>query len=130
MAHMSAAAELADALERLEVELSVADDGGLADGLAELARFRARCDALWLRLIAEVDRRGTHRRYGARDAAAWIAGLAGERRGTARREVELAGRLEQASVIADALAAGSVSAAKAAELVRADGLPEAVQERL
>ena len=127
---MAAAAELADALGRLEVELSTADDARLADGLAELARFRARCDALWLRVLAEVERRGTHRRHGARDAASWIAALAGERRGTARREVELAGRLEQAPVIAHALAAGSVSAAKAAELVRADGLPEEVQERL
>jgi len=127
---MSAAAELADALECLEVELFVADDGGLADGLAELARFRTRCDSLWLRLIAEVERRGTHRRHGARDAASWIAALAGERRGAARREVELAARLEQAPVIADALAAGAVSAAKAAELVRADGLPEEIQERL
>ena len=98
--------------------------------MAELATVRTRCDALWLQMVAAVEARGLHRAHGARDAASWIAGLAGERKGTARREVELAQRLADAPVVADALAAGVVSQAKAAELVRARGLPETAQEAL
>src|SRR5690349_16044096 len=127
---MTAAEELGVALARLEHELSTADDVGLADGLAQLARFRTRCEALWLQLVAEAERRGTHRRHGARDIASWIAAVAGERRGVARRQAELASRLERSPIIADALAAATVSAAKAAELVRADELPDDVQTQL
>jgi hypothetical protein len=53
---MAAAAEdLVAALGRLEIELSSADDIGLADGLAQLARFRTRCEAVWLQLVAEAE---------------------------------------------------------------------------
>ena len=127
---MSAADDLLDALGRLEIELSCADDGALTDGLAALARFRIRSDAVWLKAVAEVDRRGLHRRHGSRDAASWLAGLAGDRRGVARRDVELAKQLEDAPALADAVAAGAVSKAKAAELVRGRDLPDDVQEAL
>jgi Domain of unknown function (DUF222) len=127
---MSAATELAGALVRLECELSDADDHQLAVGLAELARFRAACDAVWLRAVAEVDRRALHRREGARDVATWLAGLSGDRKGTTRRDVELAKDLADVPVVADALAAGAVSKAKAVELVRGKHLPDDVQEAL
>jgi hypothetical protein len=127
---MSAAADLAGALARLECELSDADDHQLAAGMAELARFRAACDAVWLRAVAEVARRSLHRREGARDAASWLGGLCGDRKGIARRDVELAKELADAPVVADAFAAGAVSKAKAAELVRGKHLPDDVQEAL
>ena len=127
---MSAADDLLDALCRLEIELSCADDQALTEGLAALARFRIRSDAVWLKAVAEVDRRGLHRRHGSRDAASWLAGLAGDRRGVTRRDVELAKQLEDAPALADAVAAGAVSKAKAAELVRGRNLPDDVQEAL
>ena len=127
---MSPADDLLDALGRLEIELSCADDQALTDGLAALARFRIRSDAVWLKAMAEVDRRGLHRRHGSRDAASWLASLAGDRRGAARRDVELAKQLEDAPAVADAVAAGAVSRAKAAELVRGKDLPCDVQEGL
>jgi hypothetical protein len=127
---MSAADDLTDALGRLEIELSCADDQALTDGLAALARFRIRSDAVWLKAVAEVDRRGLHRRHGSLDAASWLAGLAGDRRGAARRDVELAKQLEDAPAVADAVAAGAVSRAKAAELLRGKDLPDDVQELL
>ena len=130
VAPMSAADDLLDALRRLEIELSCADDQALTDGLAALARFRITCDALWLKAVAEVDRRGLHRRHGCRDAASWLAGMAGDRRGAARRDVELAKQLEDAPAVADGVAAGAISKAKAAELVRGKDLPEDVQEAL
>jgi hypothetical protein len=127
---MAAAEDLFDALGRLDAELSTADERALAAGLTELARFRTACDALWLSLVAEAARRGTHRRHGARDAATWIAEMAGERRGAARREVELAGRVSAMPQVAEAMASGQLSAGKAAELVRAAELPEEVQSAL
>jgi Domain of unknown function (DUF222) len=127
---MAAAEDLFDALAQLEAELSSADEEALAVGMVQLARFRTTCDALWLTLVAEVERRGTHRRQGARDVASWVASVAGERRGSARREVELAAHLSAAPLVAEAMAAGQISTAKAAELVRAAGLPEKVQSAL
>ena len=76
---MSAAEDLADALGRLEIELSTADDQGLSDGVEALAGFRRSCDGLWLRLVAVVERRRLHRRHRHRDAATWLADVAGER---------------------------------------------------
>ncbi len=126
----TAAEDLLEALGRLDAELSTADDQGLADGVATLARVRVSCDALWLRLVGEVERRNLHRRHGARDAASWLADLAGDRKGTARKDVDLARELDSAPVVADAVAAGGLSRAKAAELVRGKDLPEDVQVAL
>ena len=126
----TAAEDLLEALGRLDAELSTANDEGLTDGVATLARVRVSCDALWLRVVGEVERRGLHRRHGVRDAASWLAGVAGERKGAARKDVELAGLLAEAPVIADAVAAGLVSKAKATELVRGRDLPDGVQENL
>ncbi len=122
--------DLTTLLRRLDALIDGCDDDTLASAVAELATVRTRCDALWLQMVAAVEARGLHRAHGARDAASWIAGLSGDRKGTARREVELAQRLADAPVVADALAAGVVSQAKAAELVRARGLPETAQEAL
>ena len=117
-------------LGRVDGLIDGCDDPTLAEAVAELATFRSRCDALWLRVVAAAEGRGLHRAHGARDAATWIAGLAGDRKGTARKEVELAQRLVDTPVVADALAAGTVSQAKAAELVRASALPEDTQATL
>ena len=117
-------------LGRLDGLIDGCDDHSLAEGVAELATFRTRCDAVWLRVVAAVESRGLHRAHGARDAATWIAGLCGDRTGSARKEVDLAQRLAHTPIVAEALATGVVSRAKAAELVRAAALPEAAQEAL
>jgi hypothetical protein len=126
----TAADDLTRALHGLAAELSAADDQALADGIGALARFRTACDALWLQLVDEAEQRGLHRRLGARDTASWLAGVVGERRGAVRRDVELASQLSQTPVVADALTGGTVSKAKAAELVRAGDLPDEVQAAL
>ena len=59
-----------------------------------------------------------------------MADLAGDRKGAARKDVELARELDSAPVVADAVAAGGLSKAKAAELVRGKDLPEDVQVAL
>jgi hypothetical protein len=107
------------------------------DGLddATLARFAEAVLAFWPRLeagrlavIAAVDARGAYKLDGARDAAAWIAWKAGERRGVARRDVDMATAVAQMPAVSDGLAAGSISKAKAAELARAvEASPEEQQ---
>jgi hypothetical protein len=51
--------------------------------------------------------------------ATWLAERAGERRGAARRDVELAAAVSSVPAVADGLAGGALSKAKAAELARA-----------
>ena len=106
------------------------DDQTLA-GLAEsVLRLWPRLDAARLRLIAAVEARQAFRADGARDAVSWLAWKAGERRGAARREVELAATVNAMPAVDDALADGSLSKAKAVELGRARTADPADQKEL
>jgi hypothetical protein len=98
--------------------------------LRHLLRIERAVAATKLRFLYSARRRGSHVRHGCRDTAAWVAQMSGQRRGTERRDVALAEEVAAAPVVADALAAGQVSKAQAAELVAAANLPEDVQERL
>jgi hypothetical protein len=105
-------------------------DTEIEDALAEVARARQALDAAWLVLVEAARARALHVRRGHRDTAGWIASLSGDRRGTARRAVEVAERVAATPVVATALSAGTVTTAQAAELVRAADLPVAAQEQL
>jgi hypothetical protein len=83
-----------------------------------------------LACLAAARRRGSHVRHGFRDTGAWVASLAGERAGAARRDVALAEQIAATPVVAAALAEGTVSKAQAATLAGAAALPVAEQERL
>src|SRR5690348_13223272 len=120
--------EVVRALDDIDVA-ALADDE-LHHVVQALAALQAQVQARWLAVVGEVERRGLHRRHGARDAGSWLATFSGERAGAARRDVELAGRLASTPVVASALATGAVSKPKAAELVRAADLPEDVQHKL
>jgi hypothetical protein len=122
--------DLADALHRLDATLDACDDETLARSVRRLAALQTMFQALWLRTIRLADERALHRRDGARDTASWVAGLAGERRGTSRHDVELAVQLAESPLVAEAMSSGEVSKAKAAELVRAADLPEDTQHAL
>jgi Domain of unknown function (DUF222) len=95
-------------------------------GASELSRHAASFLALWarldaarLQLLAAMETAQAYRVDGCRDLASWLAWKSGERRGAARRDVELAASVGSTPVVADALAEGSLSKAKAAELTRA-----------
>ncbi len=122
--------DLADALGRLDTALDGCDDTDLAAGARRLAVLHTRFEAVWLRTIALAEQRGLHRSGDARDTATWLAGIAGQRRGTTRRDVELAVQLSESPRIAEAMTSGEVSKAKAAELVRAAALPDDTQQAL
>jgi Domain of unknown function (DUF222) len=120
-------------------ELLAACDADALEGLdaRSLAALGRRVLALWskldaarLRLIAAVDRTGAYRVDGARDVAAWVADAAGDRRGTAQRDVELASTVAVMPAVADGLAEGRLSKAKAVELARAARATPDEQARL
>jgi hypothetical protein len=107
--------------------LAELDDGSLARLGAALLGWWPRLEAARLRVIAAVDARQAFRVDGCRDAAAWLAWKAGERRGAAGREVDLAAAVAAMPAVDTALADGSVSKAKAVELgraVRADAVDQ------
>ncbi len=110
------------ALEALSADVLAAMANDQFEALVNAApATKAKFDAFWLRFLAAADQRGTWRAEGCRDTAAWVAWKTGDRRGAARREVELAERVAGMPAVADALAGGRVSRAKAGELVRAVG---------
>jgi Domain of unknown function (DUF222) len=122
--------DLADALRRVGADLDACDADALTSSIRRLANLQTMFQALWLRAIGLAEERSLHRQDGARDVATWLADVAGERRGASRRDVELAGRLAESPLVAEAMSAGDVSKAKATELVRAFDLPEDTQEAL
>ena len=93
---------------------------------AELARYGEAVLGLWprlesarLRLVAALDRTQAYRVDGARDMPSWLAWRSGERRSTARRDVDLATAVSAMPAVSDGLADGVLSKSKAAELTRA-----------
>ena len=93
---------------------------------AELARYGEAVLALWprleaarLRLVGALDRAQAYRVDGARDMPSWLAWKSGDRRSAARRDVELATAVRAMPAVADGLADGVLSRAKAVELARA-----------
>jgi hypothetical protein len=95
------------------------DDGALARFAAAVLAWWPKLEAARLRLVAAVDERQAFKVDGCRDAASWLAWKAGDRRGAAHREVELAAAVAAMPAVEAGLAEGSLSKAKAVELARA-----------
>jgi hypothetical protein len=106
------------------------EDNAFATLMEQAPATKRRFEAFWLRFLAAAERRDAWRAEGCRDGAAWIAWKAGERRGAARRDVELAERIASMPALAEAVTDGKVSKAKATELVRATGATIEEQGRL
>jgi hypothetical protein len=94
------------------------DDAALVGLAGEVVALWPRLEAARLRVIAAVEDRAAYRLDGTRDMTSWLAWRAGERRGTARREVELAAAVAVMPAVAAGLDDGSLSKAKAVELGR------------
>jgi hypothetical protein len=119
---------LVDALDQLDrvletalAEVATANDGALVGGTRRLAAVRARFEALWCSVVSETDRRQIAQQHGVRDTGAWLAMECGERPGDVKRDLEIASRLDELPVVAEALRSGTLSKAKVAELSRMDG---------
>jgi Domain of unknown function (DUF222) len=99
--------------------LAALDLDALVELVASLLTVWPRLDAARLRAIAAMDSRAGYRLDGARDMATWLADHAGERRGAARRDVDLAAAVSAMPAVAAEPADGGLSKAKAAQLARA-----------
>ena len=111
------------AVDALRDALGAMGDDELEATVVALAGLRAAVDRAWLRAAHEVASRQLHRRHHERDAASWLARVAGDRPGSARRDVDLAHVLGEAPTIAEAARSQGLSKAQTAELARARDLP-------
>jgi hypothetical protein len=110
--------------------LAALDDQALAAQVASLLGVWPQLDAARLAGLAAVEARSAYRVDGARDAASWVAWKAGDRRGAARREVELASVVAAMPAVTESLSDGSLTKAKAVELGRASSASPDDQARL
>ncbi len=115
-------------LDELDGDLDGFDRVQLATAIVDMAKMRARSDAVWLHMARLADEQSLGRDYGARTTHDWLAHVAGEKPGVMARDLELAAALAESPVVAEAMGRG-LSKAKAAELVES-GLPLAVQREL
>ena len=106
------------------------DDADLVAFASSLLGLWPRLEAARLRVLAAVEARHAYRVDGARDPVSWLAWKGESRRGTARREIELAATLSAMPAVSAALADGSLSTAKAAELGRVRGADPDQQAQL
>ena len=86
--------------------------------LHALAKARRAIDALELAALARFDSMGWHLDDAALTTKAWLAHETGESRAVAASRVRLAKRLRRLPLIADALAAGAVTASHARSMAR------------
>src|SRR4051794_12567095 len=93
-------------IDALRVDAAVMHADDVASVVEAFAVLRAKVDAVWLALVARADLVKVHRDHSARDTAAWIAAVTGERRGVARRDVDLAAELTIAPLVAESLGDG------------------------
>ena len=101
-------------------------DAMLEEDFAELQRASELLEAERLRHLAEIERRGIHRRDGHLSAASWLATTFKVGWGQAKAELRTARGLDQMPETAKALESGDVSLAAARLLVAAREIdPEA-----
>jgi hypothetical protein len=128
---LSGATSIDEMLAACSVEaLDDLDDQSLLSLAAEVVGLWPRLEAARLRVIAAVDSRGAYRVDGVRDMTSWLAWRAGDRRDTARREVELAEAVTAMPAVEAGLADGTLSKAKAVELGRLVDAPAEDQDSL
>ena len=86
----------------------------------ELARTEKACAAARARAAARATATGAHQQRGFADGADWLAAATGTTVGEARRDMEAARAVEGLAQTGEALGAGEVSLAQAAEVARGE----------
>ena len=94
-------------------------DDDLLGALTSWAGRVAAGEAELLRLLGELDARGTWATWGALSSAHWAAWRLGLSPGTARERVRVARRLRELPVLSAAMATGAVSFAQVRAITRA-----------
>ena len=102
----------------------------LAVMVPAVAKVIARFEAVRLSAVRAADRANVAAASGMASTADWMAAATGEKRGKARGDVELAGKLAGLAEVAGALANGEVSKTQADTLAGAEGATSAEQREL
>jgi hypothetical protein len=125
---LAAAAALRDALTRFEPgEFSGADCARLAE---ELAVTEKACATVRLFALARATEAGVHKERDFKDGAAWLARQSGTTGSQAREAFETAQRLGDCPDTKEALLAGKISLAQAAEITKAESEVEGAEREL
>lgn len=119
-----------DAASALSTEVETLCEPELAEFVPAVSRVIARFDAVRLAALAAADAKRVGDLTGAKSTAEWVADATGEKPGRARRDVELAAKLDDLDQVGGALADGSISKTQADVLSRAAGATESEQRDL
>jgi Domain of unknown function (DUF222) len=117
-----------EVISRLEcVNPSALEVGELVDALDLTIRIKSMSEALYLGVLAEIEVNNLANSLGFRTAVDAAAARSGERRGTSKRDVELAKGIKAQPALSDAFGKGAITRSKAAEILRAEGATEEEQ---
>jgi hypothetical protein len=115
---LAAASALRETLAGFEPGLySGADCATVAEALAVTEKA---CATVRLLALARATQAGAHKERGFKDGAAWLARQSGTTGSQARQALETAQRLEECPDTKEALLAGQISLAQAAEITKAE----------
>ena len=115
-------------LERINPSLLEVVDLGEALDLA--IRIKSMSEAVYLGVLAEIEVNDFANSLGFRTAVDAAAAKSGERRGSAKRDVDLAKGIKAQSALSDAFGSGDITRSIAAEILRAEGATEEEQRAL
>ena len=102
----------------------------LGEALDLSIRIKSMSEALYLGVLAEIEVNDFANSLGFRTAADVVAAKSGERRGHAKRDVELAKDIKAQPALSEAFGSGDLTRSKAAEILRAEGATEEEQRAL
>ena len=93
----------------------------LADAIPAISRLIARCASVKLNAAHCADLLHVGDLVGARSTSEWVVDVTGTKPGTARKDLDVAARLDDLPVLDEALADGTISATQAGVLSHATG---------
>ena len=102
----------------------------LGEALNLAIRMKSMSEAVYLGVLAEIEVNDYANSLGFRTAADAVAAKSGERRGSAKRDVELAKDIKAQPALSEAFGSGDLTRSKAAEILRAEGATEEEQRAL
>jgi Domain of unknown function (DUF222) len=120
--------EVIASLESIQTtELEIVD---LGEALDLAIRIKSMSEAVYLGILAEIEDNDFANSMGFRTAADAAAAKSGERRGSAKRDVELAKDIKAQPALSEAFGSGDLTRSKAAEILRAEGATDEEQRAL
>ena len=120
--------EVIASLERVDTTLIETAD--ICEALDLSIRIKSMSEAVYLGVLAEIEVNNFANSLGFRTAADAASARSGERRGSTKRDVDLAKGNKAQPALSDAFGNGDLTKSKAAEILRAEGATEEEQRAL